>query len=336
MPSENKKRDQVLTTLIIVISVSGILYFGYQSIRETNRNIQDNPFAYNIEYFKQSDSALFHYEQIGELNLELDLPLGITIGMDNTLHVSGDRLILKLAHNGSILNTIECSASVRALCMDTQGNLYAAQNRHIEVYNTAGKRKTRWDISGKNPLITSIAVSTSGVYVADAGAKTVWHFNLQGELKHKIGPEKEAAGIPALVIPSPYFDVAVDPDGFIWIANTGNHALESYTPDGTFRSSWGSYSMKTEGFSGCCNPSHFAILSDGSFVTSEKGIPRVKVYNRAGILVSLVAGPERFLEGTVGLDLSVDANDRIYILDPKKKAVRIFDKKEVIQSKETS
>jgi hypothetical protein len=40
----------------------------------------------------------------------------------------------------------------------------------------------------------------------------------------------------------------------------------------------------------------------------------------------VVAGPESFEPQTVGLDLAVDSKDRIYVLDPKKKSVRIFEK----------
>jgi hypothetical protein len=32
-----------------------------------------------------------------------------------------------------------------------------------------------------------------------------------------------------------------------------------------------------------------------------------------------------FEAGTVGLDLAVDASDRVYVLDPGKKAVRVFE-----------
>jgi hypothetical protein len=83
--------------------------------------------------------------------------------------------------------------------------------------------------------------------------------------------------------------------------------------------------MEIEGFCGCCNPSHFAFLEDGSFVTSEKGIARVKVYNRLGDLVSVVAGPDQFKEGVEGLDLAIDSKQRIYVLDPLEKAIRVFE-----------
>jgi len=84
--------------------------------------------------------------------------------------------------------------------------------------------------------------------------------------------------------------------------------------------------MELEGFCGCCNPTHMAIMQDGSFVTSEKGIARVKVYNRIGELTSVVASAEQFDEGTEGLDIAVDSRQHIYVLDPKRKQIRIFTK----------
>ena len=70
-----------------------------------------------------------------------------------------------------------------------------------------------------------------------------------------------------------------------------------------------------------------AFMTDGSFVTSEKGIERIKVYGPDGIYKYLVASPDSFEEGTRGLDLAVDSQERILVLDPVKKKVRIFVKK---------
>ena len=42
---------------------------------------------------------------------------------------------------------------------------------------------------------------------------------------------------------------------------------------------------------------------------------------------AVVAGPDQFTEGTVGIDLAVDSKNRIYVLDPMRKQVRIFEKK---------
>jgi len=45
-------------------------------------------------------------------------------------------------------------------------------------------------------------------------------------------------------------------------------------------------------------------------------------------LEAVVAGPNEFVDGTVGLDLAVDSKGRIFTLDNKRKEVRIFSKKE--------
>jgi hypothetical protein len=68
-------------------------------------------------------------------------------------------------------------------------------------------------------------------------------------------------------------------------------------------------------------------MPDGSFATSEKGVPRVKNYNLDGSLRCVVAAPDQFDEGTTGLDIAVDRQGRIYVLDPLRGKVRIFEEK---------
>ena len=90
--------------------------------------------------------------------------------------------------------------------------------------------------------------------------------------------------------------------------------------------------MDIEGFSGCSNPANFAIIEDGGFVTGEKGLPRVKIYDADGVFVSVVAPPELFgwrNDGFFGsrigeLDVSVDPQGRVLVLDPVERIVRIF------------
>jgi hypothetical protein len=63
-------------------------------------------------------------------------------------------------------------------------------------------------------------------------------------------------------------------------------------------------------------------------VTSEKGLPRVKVYGADGKFAGVVAGFETFSPEVVGLDLAVDSKGRVYVLDPASKTVRVYVQKE--------
>jgi hypothetical protein len=207
------------------------------------------------------------------------------------------------------------------------GDMYLGMSDHLEVYDRRGNRKFQWQSPGENAILTSISLSFDAVYVADAGNQVIWQYNKSGNIIGKIGEKNQAKDLPGLIIPSPYFAVAVDPDGFLWAANTGRHCLENYTMDGGLRTAWGKADTTIDGFCGCCNPGHFCIMADGAFVTCEKGTPRVKVYDRIGQLKAVVALPDQFDPATSGLEVAVDSKEKIHLLDPKRRLVRVFEKK---------
>jgi hypothetical protein len=319
-----KGQSNYITIIIIIVSVIGILYFGIRAISENSKKEVENPFEYNIESFKKSEKNLIHYTELQQIDLKLESLYAIAVGPEDKIYVSGVDSIVILNKDGSPHSSIKTSWPAFCLAVDENGDLYAGMREHIEVYDKKGIKKAHWESLGENAIITSIAISKENVFIADAGNRIVRKFSKSGERQARIGDKNQAKDIPGFVIPSSYFDVALDPDGFLWVVNPGRHSLENYTKEGNLRTSWGEYAMKVEDFCGCCNPTHIVILDDGSFVTSEKGIARVKIYNRLGKFVSMVAAPDQFKEGTVGLDLAKDSSQRIYVLDPMKKAVRIF------------
>lgn len=321
-----KRNDRLLSAIIIIVSVFGILYFGSRTISDNEGKNRENPFEYDISSFKKNEKELSHYSEEQQIKINLPKVSGISIGPEGRIYVSGDNRVLILNQAGTRQSSIKTAGTARCLAVDENRDCYLGMTDHIEVYDSNGVKKVHGESLGEKSIITSIAISKESIFAADAGNRIVWRFDKSGQRKKRIGEKNEAKDVPGFVIPSPYFDVAIDPDGFLWAVNTGRHSLENYTQAGDFRSSWGKYSLETGGFCGCCNPTHIAIMADGSFVTTEKGIVRVKIYNRIGELISVVAGPGQFAEGTFGLDLTVDSSGRIYVLDPVKKAVRIFKK----------
>jgi hypothetical protein len=74
-------------------------------------------------------------------------------------------------------------------------------------------------------------------------------------------------------------------------------------------------------------------LPDGRFVTSEKGLARVKVSSPKGAFENAVAGADAFTKYfekvnslPVALDVAADSTGRIFIADSLGGAVRIFEK----------
>jgi len=323
------KNDRLFTVAIVIVSVTGILYFGLRAVLENSKKDTENPFEYNIEHYKEIDTNLSDYTEVKQMPIDLHRIHGLAIDAHDNIYISGDHSVLILNPDGNVQSTVSTGASARCVSVDENFDLYLGMGDHVEIYDRKGVKKDEWESLGKDALITSVAISRENVFVADAGNQIVWKFDKSGKRTGKIGEKNEAKDIPGFLIPSPFFDVAVDSDGFLWVVNPGRHSLENYTQEGDFRTSWGQFSMDIEGFCGCCNPTHIVILEDGSLLTSEKGIPRVKVHNPLGNVVSVVVGPDQFAEGTKGLDLAKDSAQRIYVLDPMKKVVRIFEKNHI-------
>ncbi len=292
-----------------------------------NKESEKNPYDYNIGKLRQVDENLLCYTEISLIKPGFDSLHGLAIDNSDRVYVSGKNQIAIYKPDGSMEKTFPIQGTPLCLAIDENGDVYTGMTDHVEVFDNDGKLLSNWEILNEQVFITSIALDESSVFVADAGNKIVYHYERDGIFRNEIGGKDPEKGIPGFIIPSAYFDLAIGREGQLWIVNPGRHALEAYTPGGDLISSWSKTSMQEDGFSGCCNPSHIALLEDGKFVTSEKGIERVKIIDQSGEFVCLVASPTMIEEGTTGLDLAVDSHQRIFVLDPKRGVVRIFEKK---------
>ena len=281
-------------------------------------------FTYDLSELKEVDPALVHYEQTASVPTGMAKPRGIAVGADGRLFVAGEGGVRIFDAAQKAAAQFETGGKPHCIAVGKTGTVYVGMKDHVEVYDASGKRAAAWKGLGKRAYVTGLAVGEADVFVADAGNRVLLRYDLSGTLLNRIGTEDEAKHAPGLVVPSPYFDVALGPKGMLWLVNPGRRRVECYTYDGAFRFAWGKFSMKVEGFCGCCNPTHLAIDRQGNFITSEKGLPRVKIHDDEGNFTSVVAVPADFADGAVGLDVAADAKGRILVLDPKRREVRIF------------
>jgi len=291
-------------------------------------------YSYKIDF--TIDPNLILYEQSLEpVNTGFTNSYAIALDSQAFVYIAGDKAVRIFDENADLLDEILLSGAPRSLAVADDGKIYVGVIDHIEVYNRQGKQLARWESLGQRALLTSIAVSQNNVFVADAGNRIVLRYDINGNLINRIGEKDDERNVPGFVIPSPYFDLVMRRDELLRVVNPGRHRIEAYTVDGDYEFSWGKFSTSIEGFCGCCNPINIAVLSDDSFITCEKGLARIKIYDPEGAFVGVVAGPEQF-DATVhvcttpeqcqrgGYDVAVDDQDRIFILDTIKNVVKIF------------
>ena len=304
-------------------------------------------FTYDLSEFMKVDPNLIHYEEAAAVETGMKEPRGIAVGGEGVIAVAGDKAVRLIADDGKASGEFETPEAPQAVAATTGKvglGIYLAMKDHVEMYTPDGKQQDVWEKAGPNALFTSIALSATALFVADAGNRVVLRYRgyreegpFRRQIASRIGEKDDARGIPGFVIPSPYFDLALASQDRLWIANPGRRRVELYTFDGSILAHWGKASFKIEGFCGCCNPIHIAVLPGGHLVTSEKGLPRIKVYTPEGELASVVApppstggrtGPAAFAEGTTGLDVAADSRGRIWVLDPVARKVRLFTRKQ--------
>ena len=295
-------------------------------------------FKYEVDELARIDPNLIIYEESAEpIKTGFANTHGIAVDSKGSVYVAGDKAIRIFAQSGDRLSEIKLGDMPRCLTITTEGTIYTGMKDHVEVYDAEGKQKASWESLGQNAILTSIAVSEDNVLVADAGNRIVIRYDTEGSIINKIGKRDTFRNIPGFVIPSPYFDIAIPKDGLLRAVNPGRLRIEAYTLDGDIEFWWGSPSAAIEGFCGCCNPVNITVLPDGSFVTCEKGLVRIKVYNSGGSFVGVVAGPEQFGAGgttkicmlpeecqTSGFDVAVDSEGRVFVLDTVDNIVKVF------------
>lgn len=318
---------QKITIWFAVILLLVVVAFMVKDFFNQPTSSSENPYEYKMTNLRNIDASKVGYVRLSQIKPDFEILNGIAIDKSDRIYLTGKDKVRVYDKELNLILSFITGKEARCISVGEDYRIYLGVENHVEVYNLKGNLLSSWNPINEKSVITSIAVNEKYIFVADAGNRIVYQYDKEGKLIKEIGKKNVEKGILGFVIPSPYFDLQIGRDGELWVVNPGRHSLESYNEQGDQISSWKRTSMDVDGFSGCCNPSNIAILSDGSFVTSEKGIERVKIHQPSGEFKCVVATPDNFIQGTKGIDLAVDSKDRIFVLDPEKKVVSIFIKK---------
>ena len=299
-------------------------------------------FTYDVSAFQTTDPKLLLYDEAAPIPTGCDAPRCIEMAKGDVLYLASEKGVKTIGPDRIVRNAFTTSERPQALAHIGDGRIAVGCKQHIELRDAAGALLATGPVLGEKTLITSMTFADGALFVADAGSREVVRCDLAGKPLARFGRKEPEGGNPGFSIPSAYFDIELGPDGLLWVTNTGRHQIEAYTTDGKFELGWGETGMAIENFCGCCNPVHFSRLPDGRFVTGEKGLNRIKIYDPRGAFVGVVAGVDHLVKDLelarracadcrigFGFDVACDSSSRVFALDPASKTIRVFTPKAV-------
>jgi hypothetical protein len=305
----NKKITALLSVLIIVVFI-GYIVFDTLKSGEPEKSTSA---AEDVQY-PESNWKIRDEMKVTEGKLK-----AVTVKYDGTIFVGGDSFITCYDNNLKKKWSTKSPSPVTSL--STNGDfIYASTMDLIFVLDNSGKIIKEWGPFEDNAIITSVSAGNSEIIFADAGNKIIVILDKQGGMKKMIGQSDGQ-----FVIPSPYFDVAIDSAGLIYVANTGHRRIETRGSDGAIISYFGEPGTAPEAFCGCCNPAHFVKTKTG-YITAEKGINRIKILGKSGEFIEFVSSKNDFI-ASVPLDLASADGKTIYAANPADSKLYIFTRK---------
>jgi hypothetical protein len=304
----NKKAVSIIAVLIIVAFIGYIIVDTASPEKEKKtEKSEDN----NLNPDKWIVSKIFDPEA-GSLK-------AVAVSREGNVFLGGDAWVACFDKDLKLLWKLITPKPVTALAVSGD-TLFASTQETIILINPKGEIKDEWGPYEDKSIITSVTANKSYVAYADAGNKIIIMLGKKGDLKTIIGTK----GDP-FIVPSPYFDVALNEDNILYIANTGNRRIEKRSVKGDLISFFGLPGTSPEAFCGCCNPAHFALTKDG-FITAEKGINRIKIITNEGKFVEFVSSVNKFVPSTP-LDLATADGEIIFAANPVNGKLYVFKRK---------
>ena len=199
-----------------------------------------NPFAYDLSRLQKTDPALLAYEEAARWRAPRKEVKRIALGPDDRVYLCAGNYVSVLSREGEAI--LELALSGPASCATAKGEtIFAAARDHLEIFNSKGELRAKWDSPGKKCWLTGLAVTENDVFVADSGNRVVCRFDHQVEAYTFDGDFEGAWGKPSGSIDgfcgccNPVA-LAILPDGRIVTGEKGLPRVKVYSAGGDFES----------------------------------------------------------------------------------------------------
>jgi predicted membrane-bound mannosyltransferase/DNA-binding beta-propeller fold protein YncE len=244
---------------------------------------------------------------------QLMSPRGIAVGSDGLIYVVdwGNSRIQVFDADGQFVRTwgTPCSLETGAGCVDPDGSGPQPLG--------AGQFREPW----------GIAVADDGtVYVADTWNHRIQHFTADGEFLNSWGTfGQPAPGQPAGQLRFFYGprDIAIGPEGMLYVTDTGNKVVQVFRPDGSYVGEFG----EPGALEGQLNePVGLDFGPDGLLYVADTWNGEVDVFDQSHSFVRSWTVDAWYGQLPDNKPyLATDALGQIYLTDPEQYRVLVFD-----------
>ncbi len=303
----NKKLTAFFALIII------LAFIGYMIYDASTSSGQNEESAISPDTIYEENWSVDRTYNISDGELS-----SVAVSPDGMIFLGGDSFVKAVGNDLKDLWDIKTDEKITAIAVSGD-TIFASTTETILLISSSGSMLAEWGPYEGNSIITSVYSNKQFLAFADAGNKRVFLLKKNGELHSMMGQSEEK-----FVVPSPYFDVALS-DDLLFIANTGHRRIETWTADGKKFSQFGEPGTAPGAFCGCCNPSHFAVIPQG-FVTTEKGINRIKILDRNGDFVEFVSSQNDFIP-SIPLDVASADGKTIYAANSVNNTLYLFKRK---------
>ncbi len=247
---------------------------------------------------------------------------GLCVDAAGNLYAAGDSEIQVFDSGGALRRRWPTERPPCCVAIAPNGRIYTGQAGQIQIFDAAGKTVTIWRDPAWKGEITALGFWKGDVLVAETKDRSIRRYDNKGGLAATIGKNNITSGF---LIPNGVLDFSVDTSGIIHAANPGKHRVERYTVDGKLLGHIGHFDgVKPDGFSGCCNPTNVRVGQGGLCYVTEKAGPRAKVLDADGKLIAVIAD-EVFDPVAKNMAIAVGAQGRVYVGDSGKMRVYVYD-----------
>jgi DNA-binding beta-propeller fold protein YncE len=176
----------------------------------------------------------------------------------------------------------------------------------------------------RNPRDLAIAPDGT-LYILDASNHRIQHMTSDGKILRVWGKFADIAQgeAPGGTFNDPW-GITVTPDGFVYVADTWNHRIQKFTPEGDFVTMWG-FNGQAETPFAFWGPRGISSDSNGNVYVTDTGNKRVVVFDGNGEYITQF--------GEVGFELGqfdepvgieVDQNKNVYVADTWNQRIQVM------------